>query len=96
MQTSGASRRENADAYFRPRLRLIQYSRDVNDRTEKPQRTGSPAFAEDDSIGAAMRVSRLTPAARSNTSPGSAQSSTSIDAMKVISYFAPAPFRFPR
>ena len=29
--------------------RATQYSRDVNDRTEKPRRTGSPAFAEDDS-----------------------------------------------
>src|SRR5438445_9055813 len=31
--------------------RVTQYSRDANDRTEKPRRTGSPAFAEDDSLG---------------------------------------------
>ena len=32
-----------------------QYSRDANDRTEKPLRTGSPAFAGDDSMcGAAL------------------------------------------
>jgi hypothetical protein len=30
--------------------RATQYSRDVDDRTEKPQRTGSPAFAGDDSF----------------------------------------------
>src|SRR6267154_2283246 len=30
--------------------RTMQYSRDVNDRTEKPRRTGSPAFADDDRI----------------------------------------------
>jgi len=33
-----------------PRRRVNQYPRDVSDRTEKPQRTGSSAFAEDDSV----------------------------------------------
>jgi hypothetical protein len=28
-----------------PRKRVIQYSRDVSDRAEKPRRTGYPAFA---------------------------------------------------
>jgi len=32
-----------------PRKRVTQYPRDVDDRTEKPRRTGSPAFAGDDS-----------------------------------------------
>src|SRR5260370_37632417 len=27
-----------------PRMRVIQYPRDVDDRTETPQRTGCPAF----------------------------------------------------
>src|SRR6266702_7713208 len=35
----------------RPRRRATQYSRDVDDRAEKPRRTGSPAFADDDSFG---------------------------------------------
>ena len=52
-QSSGAMRRENANVIFTlssPALdRATQYSRDANDRTEKPRRTGSPAFAEDDS-----------------------------------------------
>src|SRR5260370_25550158 len=30
--------------------RTIQYSRDTNDRTEKPRRTGCPAFAGHDSF----------------------------------------------
>ena len=34
-----------------PRRRVTQYSRDVSDRAEKPRRTGSSAFAEDDSGG---------------------------------------------
>ena len=36
-------------------VRAIQYSRDVSDQLDKPRRTGSPAFAEDDS-----RVCRRT------------------------------------
>src|SRR2546423_12496700 len=52
LQTSGAMRRENAATYstviVRPD-RTTQYSRDADDRTDKPRRTGSPAFAEDDS-----------------------------------------------
>ena len=28
--------------------RAIQYSRDISDRTEKPRRTGFPAFAGND------------------------------------------------
>src|SRR4051812_2283929 len=31
-----------------PRRRVTQYSRGADERTEKPRRTGSPAFAEDD------------------------------------------------
>ena len=51
MQTSGAVRRENADTYSVVVTRLVrncalgrvtQYSRDVNDRTERPRRTGYP------------------------------------------------------
>ena len=33
-----------------PRRRVIQYSRDSIDKTEKPRRTGSPAFAGDDGV----------------------------------------------
>ena len=35
----------------RPRKRTIQYSRDAGDDIDRPRRTGSPAFAEDDSGG---------------------------------------------
>jgi hypothetical protein len=66
MQTSGASCREIEDAYSVVIVRLvrncalgrtIQYSRDVSDGIEKPQRTGYPAFAGYDSMvcGAAVR-----------------------------------------
>src|SRR5260370_31557913 len=68
-QTSGALRRENANccqldakschtlARRRPRRRAIQYSRDVNDKTERPRRTGCPAFAGHDiAVWAARRV----------------------------------------
>ena len=57
MQTSGAMRREKAASYSVVIVRLvrncalgrtIQYSRDADDRTERPRRTGSSAFAEDD------------------------------------------------
>ena len=51
-QSSGAMRRENAKSYSAVIARLdraTQYSRDADDRVEKPRRTGSPAFAEDDS-----------------------------------------------
>jgi hypothetical protein len=49
------ARRECGGVFFNhsrhhPRKRVIQYSRDVNDRTEKPQSTGSSAFADDDSF----------------------------------------------
>jgi hypothetical protein len=46
-QTSGAMRCENAHRCHRPRKRkrTIQYSRDADDRTEKPRRTGSSASA---------------------------------------------------
>ncbi|MEH2531464.1 hypothetical protein V1277_002157 [Bradyrhizobium sp. AZCC 1588] len=48
-----------------------QYPRDVSDRTEKPQRTGSPAFAGDDSgvcvaISASLRAERSNPSRRAN------------------------------
>jgi hypothetical protein len=57
MQTSGALRRENANTHsvVITRLvrncalgRVIQYSRDVNDRIDRLQRTGCPAFAGHD------------------------------------------------
>ena len=53
-------RGENADTHLTVIVRLvrdcalgrtIQYSRDADDRTERPRRTGSSAFAEDDSFG---------------------------------------------
>jgi len=53
-QTSGAMRREIANAHSGVVTRLVracalglvtQYSRDSSDRTEKPRRTGYPAFA---------------------------------------------------
>ena len=53
LQTSGVMRRENAVSHSAVIVRLdrtTQYSRDADDRTEKPRRTGSPAFAGDDSI----------------------------------------------
>src|SRR5437879_5704185 len=52
LQTSGAVRRENANIHSTVIARLdraTQYPRDADDRTEKPRRTGSPAFAGDDS-----------------------------------------------
>ena len=47
-QTSGAMRRENADTHSTVIARLdraTQCSRDANDRTDRPQRTGSPGQA---------------------------------------------------
>ena len=38
-----------------PRKRVIQYSKDADDRTEKPRRTGSSAFAEDDELSLTER-----------------------------------------
>jgi hypothetical protein len=58
MQTSGDQRREIAKSYsvVITRLvrncalgRVIQYSRDSSDRTDRPQRTGYPAYAGYDS-----------------------------------------------
>src|SRR3954451_5177605 len=49
--SSGGQRRENAKLCRHPRRRVTQYPRDADDRTEKSRRTGSPAFAEDDSGG---------------------------------------------
>src|SRR5882724_13606001 len=43
--------REHTFRCHRPRKRPTQYSRDADDRTDKLRRTGSPAFAEDDSGG---------------------------------------------
>src|SRR5438105_10474998 len=34
----------------RPRRRTIQYSRDISDRTDRPRRTGYPAFAGYDDL----------------------------------------------
>ena len=57
LQSSGDQRRENAASYSVVVTRLVrdcalgrvtQYSRDVSDPIEKPQRTGSPACAGDD------------------------------------------------
>ena len=59
MQNSGGMRREIAASYSVVIVRLvrncalgrtIQYSRDDNDRTDRPRRTGSPACAGDDEI----------------------------------------------
>jgi hypothetical protein len=48
------ARRKRAFAHptirHHPRKRMIQYSRDASDRSEKPRRTGSPACAGDDGI----------------------------------------------
>src|SRR4029079_13748529 len=51
-QSSDAMRREIANAHSAVIVRLdrtTQYSRDADDKTEKPRHTGSSAFAEDDS-----------------------------------------------
>jgi len=57
LQSSGDQRRENADTHSIVVTRLVrncalgrvtQYSRDVNDWTDRPRRTGSPACAGDD------------------------------------------------
>src|SRR5437899_905575 len=45
--------------------RATQYSRGADDRTERPRRTGSPAFAGDDSFGLAIPSTSLR-AQRSN------------------------------
>ena len=59
MQTSGKTCREIAKAYLLVVTRLVrncalgrvtQYSRDVNDRTEKPRRTGSRMRGNDNSV----------------------------------------------
>jgi hypothetical protein len=47
-----------------PRRRVIQYSRDVSDRTAAPQRTGYSAFAEYDSR-CVMACPTSSPTARS-------------------------------
>src|SRR6267154_4687702 len=71
LQTSGAMRRGIVDTHsvsssatgsaeWPPDDRLrrtIQYSRDAYDRTEKPRRTGSPAFAGDDSFVCSSTIS---------------------------------------
>jgi hypothetical protein len=41
----------NALNCHHPRRRVIQYSRDANDGTERPRRTGYSAFAEYDGCG---------------------------------------------
>src|ERR1700730_5259041 len=41
---------KSAKRVFAQNDRATQYSRDASDRTEKPRRTGSPAFAGDDSL----------------------------------------------
>jgi len=47
--TSGAGAARTRPHIRHPRRRVTQHSRDAEDRTEKPRRTGSPAFAKDDS-----------------------------------------------
>src|ERR1700722_8157689 len=44
-------RSHNAFNCHHPRRRAIQYSRDADDKTEKPRRTGYSAFAEYDDCG---------------------------------------------
>jgi len=48
----------------RPRRRAIQYPTGVSDRAERPRRTGSPAFAGDDSRGWGLRFKFQTAAVR--------------------------------
>ena len=50
-RAQGVARRQSHIQCRQPRRRVTQYSRDADDRTETPRRTGSPAFAEDDSDG---------------------------------------------
>ena len=73
MQTSGAMRRENAKlrsgvivSLVRncAPVRVIQYSRDINDRIDRPQRTGCPAFAGHDGGACGQRVARQMPPRR--------------------------------
>ncbi len=71
LQSSGETRRGNADARLlphthrhRPRRRAIQYSRDVHDRAEKPRRTGFPAYAGNDRVTWRGRLSPHTPSLR--------------------------------
>ena len=57
MQTFGRNASRDRLRIFHcrhPRRRVIQYSRDVHDGIEKPQRTGYPAFAGYDDLYAAM------------------------------------------
>src|SRR5450631_5887 len=44
--------------------RATQYSRDADDRTEKPQRTGSPTFAGDDSFVCSRTIHVCAPSRR--------------------------------
>src|ERR1700685_679253 len=44
---------------YHPRKRVIQYSRDISDKIEKPRRTGCPAFAGHDDQG--LLLLRLLP-----------------------------------
>ena len=67
MQTSGAVRRENANAHSVVIVRLVrncalgrvtQYSEDSSDRIDGPQRTGYPAFAGYDGCYGALLFPR--------------------------------------
>jgi hypothetical protein len=74
MQTSGATRREKAKSHSVVITRLvrncalvpvIQHSRNVNDRIDKPQRTGCHAFAGHDGVACGHRLARQMPPRRS-------------------------------
>jgi hypothetical protein len=78
----------------RPRRRAIQYSRDVHDRTDKPRRTGSSAYAEDDGCGWGEGVRHEeTPPSLSLTpsSPPSAPASLPPSPASEISGSCPSP-----
>jgi hypothetical protein len=64
-------RRENAKTYpvVIAAKAAIQYSRDANDRTEKPRRTGSPAFAGDDSFVCGHSARVIASEAKQSISP---------------------------
>jgi hypothetical protein len=74
LQNSGVKRREIAATYpvVIARLdRAIQYSSDVNDRTEKPRRTGSPASAGDDSFVSRRAIHVIASGAKQSMHPRS-------------------------
>ena len=78
MQTSGAVRSENANTYSVVVIRLVrncalgrvtQYSRDLSVRTDKPRRTGYPAFAGYDELEQFFAVIARSEATKQSISP---------------------------